>query len=395
MTEATGSAQYQAIARISLSNLQNNLSVSRETAGDARRLVIVKSAFYGHFLDPVVETIDQQLEPHDVLGVTNLERAITLRNKLPTRRLLLLHGIFDETELKQSIVANLELVVHHIKQVELLLKNALSAMPLVWIKVDSGMNRLGFNKEQAEQYAPMIAKLKPHCLLSHFACADEPSHPLNNQQKACFTMYKKLFSDIPYTSVANSAAIINSQQPFMEKEYIRPGIMTYGISPNERPHNSRWEKRLRPICSLFAPVISIKEIKKGSFVGYGAIWTAPEDGWLAVLKIGYADGYPRILSSDPLNPLWVFLKGKKRLVVGRISMDLTTVYIAAYREGDKMVKIGDMAELWGKNISLYDIAKKASTIPYELLTGLSARVKRIVENDDMLPNKQPQKNYNL
>lgn len=374
-------SSLQATALISLDNLQNNLMVVKKIAPKSKQLVVVKANLYGHRITPVLQTIDQCLNPLDILGVTHIDQAIAIRNNGCSRRLLLLHGITNVTEIQNCYQNNIEIVIHHPCQIEHIQqqkKKKPSKTPIVWIKIDTGMNRLGLTPSQIKSHFSSIKRLMPHAILTHLSQSDFPQSPQNNEQIKHFSSSKKLFDFIPYQSIANSGALLNQLVSFGKKDYVRPGIMIYGFSPNPvDKHNDR-DKMLKPIVSVIAPLISVKAIKKGALVGYGGTWKCPQNGTLATLKIGYADGYPRCLG----NQSSVFLKGRFFPVVGRVSMDLITIYLDHTQPNNPTLHVGDFAEIWGGNVCLYNLAKKAQTIPYELLTGLADRVARKIDKEE-------------
>ncbi len=371
----------QACVRVHTKNIIHNLQIARQQAPQARVLAIVKAELYGHRINQVVETIEKNLLDDDVLGVTDLPSAEKLRSLFKHRRLLLLHGVFNQQELTSCINNNIEMVVHCPNQIDLLSSLPQKSLPLLWLKVDSGMGRLGFSSLQVESLIDKIKALKPHCLMSHFACADEPLSPLNEKQKKSFASFKKRLSKIPYSSLANSAAILHQLTPMDSDstQYIRPGIMLYGGFPNNMSQKNSIINTLLPTMSFEAPVISLKKAHKGMTVGYGADWVAPEDGYIATLKAGYADGYPRALGDKAQ----VFFEGQYYPVVGRVSMDLMAIYLhpSSYQPNAfPKIKIGDRVELWGKNLDIRQVAEKADTIAYELLTQIADRVPRFCDD---------------
>ncbi len=227
------------------------------------------------------------------------------------------------------------------------------------VHVDTGMNRLGFPETVAratfDGYRPML-------LLTHLACADEPEHPLNNMQLRRFERLASQLSGLA-SSIGNSAGTLLGQR--FQGDLARPGIGLYGGNP--------WSNRAnptQPVATLEAPVLQIRTVQPGESVGYGATWRSDRPGRLAVLGIGYADGLPRALS----NRGEAAVAGGRCPIVGRISMDLTTIDVT-----DCVVQTGDWAELFGAQLPIDTVANRAQTITYELLTGISPRVARICE----------------
>jgi alanine racemase len=253
--------------------------------------------------------------------------------------------------------------VHHLSQVDALLAAELDAPVHVWLKVDSGMHRLGIYPEQfTDIYQRLMDSpnvLKPLRLMTHFACADELENPATTQQ---LLLFKQLIQGCEgELSIANSAGVL--AWPESHGDWIRPGLALYGVSPMAEGRSS--DHGLRPVMTFSSSVIAVRKVKKGDQVGYGASWTAPQDTQLAVVAIGYGDGYPRNAPSG--TP--VLINGKRYPIVGRVSMDMTTVDI-----GEDNVQIGDQTTLWGETLAVEEIAALVQTIPYELLCNITSRV---------------------
>ena len=341
-----------AVASISQSALIHNLSVVKDFAPSAKVVSMIKADAYGHHFNLIAPLIDDS----DILAVSELSEAIKLRQKTK-KPILLLSGIYSAKELQNAHDLNCHIVVHNHEQIAII-ENTKQAVN-VWIKIDTGMHRLGLS---AEEYSECLAlfEINPlvniECVMSHFACADEINHPMNASQLNAFT---QLTSNTIKRSMANSAAILS--QPEALFDFVRPGIMLYGVSPFEKTN-----EELKPVMQLSAPILSIKTIQTDESVGYGATWTADKETTLAIIGIGYGDGYPRhakngtpVLIHDTICPL-----------VGRVSMDLICVDISHIN-----AKVGDIATLWGKEqLRVETIADWSDTIAYELLTGLSSRV---------------------
>ena len=340
-----------AVAAISQSALAHNLSVVRSYAPNSKIISMVKSNAYGHHLDLV-----KPLMQADILAVSELSEVRSLR-KLTNKPILLLPGIFNDTDLQEAIQLNCHLVFHDLSQLTVI-KNSKDPINL-WIKVDTGMHRLGLPIDQLEQ---TLSQLKNHSnihiesVMTHFACADEPTHIKNSQQ---FDTFSKLNIQHYSRSMANSAAIMSLDKSHFD--YVRPGIMLYGASPF-----SNINEQLMPAMKLSAPILSLKTIKAGESVGYGATWTAKKDSRIVIIGIGYGDGYPRHAKTG--TP--VMINNTLCTLAGRVSMDLICVDI-----GDLEVSVGDIAILWGDSkLRVETVASYSDTISYELLTGVSSRV---------------------
>ncbi len=247
--------------------------------------------------------------------------------------------------------------MHHTSQIAII-NNTQKAVN-IWLKIDTGMHRLGLSDKEYKACLSLFNDnflVEISCVMSHFACADEVNHPMNKNQ---LNNFKELTTKMNNRSMANSAAILSQKEAIFD--FVRPGIMLYGASPFNIPND-----QLKPVMRLSAPILSIKTIQVGESVGYGATWTADKETILAIVGVGYGDGYPRhakngtpVLINDTLCPL-----------VGRVSMDLICVDISSTK-----ANVGDNAILWGDDqLPIEVIASNSDTISYELLTGLSARV---------------------
>jgi len=233
----------------------------------------------------------------------------------------------------------------------------------VWLKLDSGMHRLGFTPEQyrtAYQQLQQSVNVADICLMTHLACADTPDNPRNRQQITCFE--KTVAGLGRATSLANSAALIAF--PKAQGDWVRPGIMLYGSNPFVEPHEIA--EQLQPVMTLSSELIAIHSLEAGEPVGYGQTWCAKKPSRIGVVAMGYADGYPRHAPSG--TP--VLVNGQRVPLAGRVSMDMLAVDISALPEA----RPGDEVVLWGKGLPVDEIAHAAQTISYELLTGINRRV---------------------
>jgi alanine racemase len=344
-------------ALINLSALQHNLTQTKALVGTARVWAVIKANGYGHGLLRVAKALNQA----DGFAVASVEEAILLRQAGFLHPILLLEGLFDQSELQVVLQHRLDLVVHSQYQVDWLLAHSIKEPLHLWLKLDTGMHRLGFNDEGLHQ---ALFRLKHHApqfkchLMSHLACAED-EHPLNHQQ------YQRLLAaNQAYQfklSLANSAAI--QLAPSMHLNWVRPGIMLYGAGIV-----SQHLKRFIPVMSLVSRVIAIKWIATGEGVGYGQIWRAEQPTCLAVVAVGYGDGYPR----HAKNGTPVMINNLRVPLVGRVSMDMITVDITHYVNE---IKLNDPVELWGERLSVDEVAQHANTIGYELLCGITQRVK--------------------
>lgn len=342
----------RANALISQSSLQHNLSVVQKKSTKAKIVAIIKANGYGHQLDLITPLIKHC----DMLGVSTLTEAVQLRKKTHNP-ILLLSGVYSSAELKLAITLKCHIVIHNTEQIKLI--NCSQQMVNIWIKIDTGMHRLGLS---TEQYYQSLEKLQNNpqvniiCIMSHFSCADEVDNPINNTQLNAFNA---ITDNTIARSMANSAAILSQKNALFD--FVRPGIMLYGVSPF-----GKVDTKLKPVMKFSAPIISIKTIQAGESVGYGATWTSSKKTKIAIIAVGYGDGYPR----GAKNGTPVLIKNVLCPLVGRVSMDFICVDISTIK-----VKIGEMVVLWGSaQLRVETIAEYSNTIAYTLLTGISNRV---------------------
>ncbi|MFV2056772.1 MAG: alanine racemase [Thiohalomonadales bacterium] len=348
-------------AIIDFDALLHNYSIAKNTAADARLYAVVKSAAYGHGLLKIA----QALSIADGLAVARIEEAILLRQNNIRQAILVLAGVFHEVDLRRACALGLELVVHSQAQIDLIIadKNiaAMRGMKL-WLKVDTGMHRLGFSPDQLSSvYAMLAAKLPSttFILMTHLAKADQ----LGSKRSA--TQLKRLQKVILpglAVSVANSAGIL--AWPETHADIVRPGIMLYGASPIQE--KTAAELGLQPVMTLSSELIAIKALRKGDHVGYGGEWICPEKMQVGVVAIGYGDGYPRHAKAG--TP--VLINGVLAPLVGRVSMDMICIDLRSLASA----KVGDKVVLWGQGLAADLIAGYADTIAYELFCGVTQRV---------------------
>lgn len=348
-------------ASIELSStaLQHNARKAREYAPKSKLIAVIKANAYGHGALVVAQILAAEV---DAFAVARLDEAVALRNAGIKQKILVLQGFSQAEELNVFLQQKLDAVVHSDYQIELLETQPVSAKLSVWLKIDTGMNRLGV---QSAQFKSLLARLRAvvHDIkfMTHFANADNRNDAKTKQQEACFLA--TIGSESGARSIANSAAIV--AWPSAHLDWNRAGLMLYGASP--MINESAQALGLKPVMQFCARVIALKEIKKGVAVGYGSTWVAPKDTQIAVISAGYGDGYPRhAKSSTP-----VLINQQRALLIGRVSMDMLTVDVT----GCSSVKIGDQAILWGEGLPIDEIADCADTIAYTLMCGITARVK--------------------
>lgn len=350
------------VATIDLAAICHNYAFAQRCAPGRYAFAVVKANAYGHGVREVVTAL---AELADGFAVACLEEALVVRQVNAHARILLLEGCFEPCEYVLAAQLGLDVVVQSAEQAEALLAGALSAPLRVWLKLDSGMHRLGFSPEQLRvwharlQGAEQVAELN---LISHFACADERGHPLTEQQVEVFLDLLDL--DFAERSLANSAAILTI--PAAHMDWLRPGIMLYGATPFA--DLSVQELGLQAAMSLTAQIIGLRDVPAGDTVGYGASWIAPRDSRIATVSCGYADGYPR--NAPTGTP--VIINGQRVPLVGRVSMDMLSVDVSDLPHA----QLGCAVELWGAQLPVDEVAHACGTIGYELLSKVTARVPR-------------------
>jgi alanine racemase len=341
--------------------LRHNLDVIRRFAPNSRVMAVVKANAYGHGLI----TAARALAAADAFAVARVGEGLALREAGIKTPIVLLEGVFDREQLDASAAADFELVVHTPEQIELLRAASSGARFKVWLKLDSGMNRLGFKDaafHAAHAALTSTSAVKvPINLITHLASADTPELPITAEQLLVFaTATRSLEGE---RSMESSAALLCF--PDSQADWIRPGLLLYGISPFRGSTGA--DHGLRPVMTLRSQIIAVKDLVEGDQVGYGADWTATRPTRLAIAAIGYGDGYPRSVSSG--TP--VLVNGEHAALAGRVSMDMLAIDVT---DVQRAPKVGDPVVLWGDGLPVEEIAMWAETIPYSLTCGISQRV---------------------
>lgn len=360
---------FAAQAIVHRNALRQNVARAREVASRSRIMAVVKANGYGHRLDIVADALADQV---DGFAVARLDEALTVRQSGWDQRVLLLEGFLDVRELEAIRDDDLDIVVHHVSQIEALERYAQRhprTRLSVWLKIETGMHRLGFPAEDAPMALARLQALsivrQPIRVMSHLACADEPQRPEFTQRQ--LARWQALGLDAHHeVSLANSAGLL--AWPDTHRDWVRPGMMLFGVSPFAERCGT--DLGLAPAMTLETRLIAVNPARKGATVGYGATYTVPEDMPLGVAAIGYGDGYPRHAPNG--TPVW--LNGHRVPLVGRVSMDLITLDLRQVPEA----KPGDRVVLWGPELPVEKVAECAGTIGYELVTRLAPRV-QVVE----------------
>ncbi len=348
-------------ALIDLDALRHNLGRAKSYAPGTRVMAVIKADAYGH---GAVDAARALQGAADALGVARVDEGAALRRAGIGGRIVVLEGFNDADELAAADGLDLDVAIHHPAQLALLEGYAARRGLTCWLKVDSGMHRLGVPAGDAAAIHRTLARLpgvrRVEALMTHLASADDPDDPATGRQLARFDpLAAELGGEV---SIANSAAVI--AWPAARRGWVRPGIMLYGASPfTDRPAAAFG---LRPVMTLESRLIAINHYPAGACIGYGGTWCCPEPMPVGVVAIGYGDGYPRHLPSG--TPLLV--NGRRVPLVGRVSMDKVTVDLRNQPEA----RVGDPVRLWGEGLPVDEIAALAGTIAYELLCRVTGRV---------------------
>jgi len=368
-----------AVAVVDAAAIKKNFQRLKNAAAGCRVMAVIKANAYGHGQEYVAGL----LRDADAFAVARVSEGLRLRAAGVTRPIVVLEGCSHTDEVNAAIQHNLEIVIHDAAHFALLSSVSGSGVLKGWLKIDSGMGRLGFAPDEAGECLRRLAKLPVMQddigVMTHLACSDDPDSPLTMEQVRRFgAAIGRFEGDV---SVANSAGVLLWPQTFersMDLDYtgnnwVRPGLALFGASPVSG--KSARELDLTPAMSFQSRLISVKTIKRGTCVGYGGTWRAERDTVVGVAAVGYGDGYPRHLKSG--TP--VLVNGRRVALIGTVSMDminldLTDVPVAA---------VGDPVVLWGGHLPIEEIASRAGTIPYELMCGIAERVEhRYVEGDE-------------
>ncbi|MDG9922387.1 MULTISPECIES: alanine racemase [unclassified Pseudomonas] len=348
-------------ALIDLEALRHNYRLAREISG-AKALAVVKADAYGHGATRCAQALEVEA---DGFAVACIEEALELRYAGIRKPILLLEGFFEASELSLIDQHQLWCVVHSAWQVEAIERARLARPLQVWLKVDSGMHRVGLHPaEYRDAHARLLAsdKVEKIVLMSHFARADELDCPRSAEQLALFHEARGgLQAEI---SLRNSPAILG--WPDIPSDWVRPGIMLYGATPFEQ--DQAQAARLKPVMTLESKIIAVRELPAGEPVGYGARFVSERSTRVGVVAMGYADGYPRHAATG--TP--VMVDGQATRLIGRVSMDMLTVDLTDLPGAG----LGSRVELWGRNVSASAVAYGCGSIPYQLFCNLK-RVPRL------------------
>ena len=348
-------------ATVRLGDIANNYQVASRLAPASRSIAVIKANAYGHGMVEIAKKL-QALVP--AFAVALMEEAYQLRDAGISKPILVLQGVSGAADIGRAVEHDFWLLLHQQQQIDWLLSANLPGPVNVWLKLDTGMHRLGFAPEKLEQLCADLdsspnVQQKP-VLCTHLACADDPGSPETRKQvsliRSCSSQHNLAIS------IANSAGILF--WPESHAEWNRPGYMLYGLCPTGSFGNE--SHGLRPAMTMSSEIIAIRYVRPGEGVGYGHEWVASRNSTVGTIPIGYGDGYPRHAPSG--TP--VLVNGTRVALAGRVSMDAISVDLTDLES----VTVGDPVELWGQNLSVNEVASSAGTIGYEILAGLTGRV---------------------
>jgi alanine racemase len=373
-----------ATAIINLSALKHNLAQIKALAPTTKILAVLKANAYGHGLERIAhalfdehndKAINESTVKHeppltaDALAVARIDEALALRASGISQPIVLLEGIFDSKDLAILAENNLQTVIHNQQQLDAILAANISSPLKVWLKIDTGMHRLGISPEQFPSFYQQLHTSSNvqngMVLMSHLGCADEKTSETTVKQIALFQQVTKNCQEA--RSLANSAGIC--AWPESHYQWVRPGLLLYGVSPlpfKGLASNEKLVGNVQPVMTLKSSLIAVRELAAGEPVGYGGAWQSKEKTVIGVVAIGYGDGYPR----HAKNGTPVLVNGRRVPLVGRVSMDMITVDLGL----NAQEQVGDIVTLWGEQLPVAEIAQCATTIPYELLCNITRRV---------------------
>ena len=350
---------------ISSSALRHNLSRVRDFSPSSKIMGVVKANGYGHGLVRVAKILQSDI---DAFGVATVDEAVELRDSGITVPVCVLSGIYSSEYVPVVISKQIDCVIYSDEQIKFLRDTRSVERIAVWVKVDTGMHRLGFPIQALPRILKeikAIPNLELKGIMSHFACADELESDFTTIQTNRFIQHTEGM-DVE-RSIANSAGVM--YWPNSHLDWVRPGIMLYGISPI--PEVSAKDLGLRPVMDLYSTILSVNQLQRGESVGYGQTWTCTEETSVGIVGCGYGDGYFRAASSKAQ----VLIDGRRADVIGRVSMDMLAVNLNRHQNAG----VGSEVKLFGEGLPAEELADAVGTIPYEILTSVNSRLISFIE----------------
>lgn len=353
--------------KLNLDALHHNVERIKTLAPESKVLAVVKDNAYGHGLERVVRTIANRVEG---FAVVSIAEGIVIRKMGILKPVVLLQGANTVEEVNQSLEYQLTMVVHHENQFKIIIKNPKKNVLIkIWLKINCGLNRLGFSIEKRKMVNTMLKNIKNldknyFCAISHLSSATSSAETTKNE----IDFFHHYLTGLDYPSpsavsksLASSAGIL--KYPASHLDWVRPGLALYGVSPFTE--SSGADFGLLPVMQLEAKVISIQLYRKGEGVGYNKTWVCIEPKVIAILNVGYADGYPFHIKQGTS----VLINGERAEIVGRVSSDAISIDITRI----KNLKVGDPVILWGSGLAIEEIAACSRTVPDQLLCGVAQR----------------------
>ena len=372
--------QYRpATIEVDLSALKHNALLVKQQCQHSQVMAAIKANAYGHGILQAAESLKEVVDEYAVASMDDVAQIRQSLTHCSDIGITVLSGFYHKDEILDAAHFNASLVIYDLQQVSYMLEyeyidsEVFSSKKLnIWLKVDTGMNRLGLQMDQLPSVIEKIESnkyIKLRGIISHFANADDIGNQLNKKQILQFEKLRARFQKKPWLwSLANSAGIFNFSN--IHHDWVRPGIMLYGGSPLQGI--SAAELDLQAVMTFSSQVVSMRMVKSGQSIGYGSLWVAEKDTFVAVVACGYGDGYPRCIKAD--TP--VLLAGQKTTILGRVSMDLLVVDATGIN-----ASVGSEVVLWGKGLPVEEIAQSVGTISYELFCGITERVTRAYINE--------------
>lgn len=366
------SSSISALAQINLANLDHNLQLIRKIAPNTSVMAMLKANAYGHGQEHIALHLDKT--GINAIAVARQWEAESLIEQKVNTPIVILSELITPEFLAFCSANHLQPVIHDkhgLSTVGHALQQGDQLPTCLWLKLNTGMNRLGLSQTDYRTAIDLISQNEQNMevrVLTHFSSADECDKTPTEEQIKRFK--ETTDTDALKKSLANSAGILS--MPEAHADWVRPGIMLYGVNPLDIETDVT--AQLKPVMELTSRVIAIHTLKDGDQVGYNRTWTSKGERKIATVSIGYGDGYPR----HAKNGTPVLIHGQKAPLVGRVSMDMITIDITDIKSE---VNRGDIVTLWGEELSVNEIAKHCDTIGYELLTGISRRVKYLYTND--------------
>lgn len=353
---------HRVTAEIDLSALAHNVSQIKQVAANRKILAMVKGNAYGHGLASVARALVEKVDAFGVIGVDDV--LCLAQEGVVTKPIVILSGFGTSDELRFFARHSCEVVVHNFSQINIIKNSRLLNKVKVWLKIDTGMHRLGFSPAEAlvayQQLVGLDSVASPMKLMTHFSDADDKYNIKTINQINAFNDIVNVMDG--EKSAANSAAIFNFAQSHFD--WVRPGIALYGVSPLR--DKTATDLNLRPVMTLKSRIIAIHTLNKNASVGYGSSWSCPEEMLIGIAMIGYGDGYPFALgSSTP-----VLVNDVRCQLIGRVAMDLINIDL----RNCPQAQVGDEVVLWGESLPLEEVTKNCYPNRYEFLTRLTARV---------------------